>query len=61
MIGGAPQESVRRATRSALDAEIRRLVAAGEPAREIAAALAARAGLPKRQIYARALAVREED
>jgi len=40
-----------------LDAEIRERLAAGERAREIAAALAAAAGLPRRTLYARALAL----
>jgi 16S rRNA (cytidine1402-2'-O)-methyltransferase len=41
-----------------LDAEIRSRLARGEGAREIAAALAASAGLPRRAVYARVLALR---
>ncbi len=60
VIGGAPPGEPSPGEAETFDAEIRRLLAAGKPAREIAAALAPRAGLPKRQIYARVLAVREK-
>ncbi|HVH20162.1 MAG TPA: 16S rRNA (cytidine(1402)-2'-O)-methyltransferase [Myxococcota bacterium] len=42
-----------------LDAEIRARLARGEGVREIAASLAAASGIPRRQIYARALAMRD--
>ena len=42
-----------------LDAEIRARLARGEGVREIAASLAAASGIPRRQIYARALALRD--
>jgi 16S rRNA (cytidine1402-2'-O)-methyltransferase len=41
-----------------LDAEIRRQIAQGRPSREIARALASAAGLPRRQVYERVLALR---
>ena len=60
VIGGASPGEHSQSDEDALDAEIRRLAEEGKPAREIAAALAPQAGLPKRQIYKRAVAVREE-
>ncbi len=60
VIGGSPGGEDAELDERALDAEVRALVASGESARDVAAALAARAKLPKREIYARALAVREE-
>jgi 16S rRNA (cytidine1402-2'-O)-methyltransferase len=42
-----------------LDAEIRARLARGEGVREIAASLAAASGMPRRQLYARALALRD--
>jgi 16S rRNA (cytidine1402-2'-O)-methyltransferase len=60
VIGGAPGGEVADRDEEALDAEIRRLVAAGKPAREIAAELAPRWQLPKREVYARAVAARKE-
>jgi 16S rRNA (cytidine1402-2'-O)-methyltransferase len=59
VIGGAPPGGPSPLDEETLDAEIGRLLATGKSAREIAAALAPRAGLPKRQIYARVLALRE--
>ena len=58
MIGGAEEEPA--LDDAALEERIRGLVAKGKTAREAAAALAPEAGLPKREIYARALAAREE-
>ncbi len=43
-----------------LDARIRDLLAEGRGAREIAAELAHAAGVPRREVYARAVALREE-
>jgi len=60
VIGGAPPGEPSPVDEETLDAEIRSLLAAGEPAREIAAALAPQAGLPKREIYARVLGVRKK-
>jgi 16S rRNA (cytidine1402-2'-O)-methyltransferase len=57
VIGGAEEEPA--LDEAALDAKIRKLVAEGKTAREVAAALAPEAGLPKRQIYARAVAARQ--
>jgi 16S rRNA (cytidine1402-2'-O)-methyltransferase len=45
---------------NALDAEIRARLDAGLRAREIAAALAPAAGLPRREVYARALALAQQ-
>jgi 16S rRNA (cytidine1402-2'-O)-methyltransferase len=60
VIGGAsPGERAER-DEKALDAEIRRLLAEGKGVREIARDLAPRERLPRRQIYARAQAIREE-
>ena len=53
--GGGEGEAV--VAEEDLDAEIRARIAAGGRAREIAAALAPATGLPKRAIYARALAL----
>ena len=58
VIGGA--EEAPALDDAALEERIRGLVAEGKTAREVAAALAPEAGLPKREIYARALAAREE-
>ena len=60
MVAGAPGE---RAPASpdeleALDAEIRTRIGAGASSREIAAELA-RPGLPRREVYARAVALRD--
>jgi 16S rRNA (cytidine1402-2'-O)-methyltransferase len=58
VVGGRPQEA---ATTSApdLDAAIRAGLAAGEGTREIASRLARESGVPRREVYARALALRE--
>jgi 16S rRNA (cytidine1402-2'-O)-methyltransferase len=58
VIGGAPEEPP--LDESALDSRIRSLVAEGSSLREIANKLAPAARLPKREIYARAQAIREE-
>jgi 16S rRNA (cytidine1402-2'-O)-methyltransferase len=58
VIGGAPEEPA--CDEAALDARIRILVAEGSSPREIAGELAPAAGVPKREIYARAQAIREE-
>jgi 16S rRNA (cytidine1402-2'-O)-methyltransferase len=60
VIGGSPGGEQAEQDEQALDAEIRQMVAAGKSARDVAAALAKRAKLPKREIYARALAVRKK-
>jgi 16S rRNA (cytidine1402-2'-O)-methyltransferase len=54
--GGAPETTAPEA----LDARIRARLAAGQGPREIAAALAPEAGLPRRVLYARATALRAE-
>jgi 16S rRNA (cytidine1402-2'-O)-methyltransferase len=58
VIGGAQEQPA--LDEAALDARIRRLVAEGSSPREIASELAPAAGVPKREIYARAQAMREE-
>ena len=58
VIGGAPEEP--GLDEAALDARIRSLVAEGSSLREIANHLAPAARIPKREIYARAQAIREE-
>ena len=58
VIGGAPEQPA--LDEAALDARIRVLVAEGSSPREIAGSLAPAAGIPKREIYARAQAIREE-
>ena len=44
---------------SELDAEIRAAMSSCRPIREIASELASRSGLPRRVVYARALALRD--
>ena len=44
---------------SELDGAIRDELAAGRPVREIAASLARKSGLSRREVYARAVALRE--
>jgi 16S rRNA (cytidine1402-2'-O)-methyltransferase len=56
--GAAPAPAVAPAD---LDAEIRARLAAGETPRDIAAALARASDLPKREIYARVLALRDAE
>jgi 16S rRNA (cytidine1402-2'-O)-methyltransferase len=60
--GVAPDSEARGAETEVrgLDAEIRRRLAAGARAREIAAALAGAAGLPRRAVYARAVALAKQ-
>lgn len=58
VIGGAAEEPA--LDEAALDARIRSLVAEGTRPREVAKLLAPDARIPKREIYARAQAVREE-
>ena len=60
VIGGAPRERRVQCDEAALEAEIRSLLGEGKTAREIAAALAPRTKLPKRQIYATVIAAREK-
>ncbi len=55
-----PEVDAREGRGGDLDAEIRARLAAGERAREIAAALAPAARLPRRDLYARALALARE-
>jgi 16S rRNA (cytidine1402-2'-O)-methyltransferase len=58
VIGGAPEEPA--LDEAALDSRIRLLVGEGSSPREIANSLAPAARIPKREIYARAQAIREE-
>ena len=58
VIGGAEEEPA--LDEAALDARIRSLVAEGTSPREVAKMLAPDARIPKREIYARAQAIREE-
>jgi 16S rRNA (cytidine1402-2'-O)-methyltransferase len=58
VVEGAP-DGPRPADPAALDAEIRARLAAGESSKQIAAALA-RPGLPRREVYARAIALRDQ-
>jgi 16S rRNA (cytidine1402-2'-O)-methyltransferase len=55
------REAAAPASAGDLDAEIRARLAAGGRPREIAAALAPEAGLPRRALYARALALAREE
>jgi 16S rRNA (cytidine1402-2'-O)-methyltransferase len=61
VVEGAPAEESAAAELEEMDvdAEIRALIAAGKRPREIAAQLAGPSGLPRRTIYARAVAARE--
>ena len=56
--GADPAPTVRP---SDLDAEILAAIGAGEPSRAIAARLAQPAGIPRREVYARVLALRDSD
>ncbi len=58
VIGGAAEKPA--LDEAALDARIRSLVAEGTSPREVAKMLAPDARIPKREIYARAQAIREE-
>jgi 16S rRNA (cytidine1402-2'-O)-methyltransferase len=58
VIGGAPEEPA--LDESALDSRIRVLLGEGSSLREISNSLAPAARIPKREIYARAQAIREE-
>jgi len=60
VVGGAEGKEEPALAGASLDAEIRRLLGAGRGPREIAAALAVESGLPRRVLYARALALRED-
>lgn len=61
VVEGAPEaEAARGLDAAGLEAAIRERVAAGESPRAIAAALAPGARVPRRQVYARAVALREE-
>jgi len=59
-VGGAPEADVSPGTAASadLDAAIRARLAAGETPRDVAAALARARGLPRREVYARVLALR---
>jgi len=58
--GCDPEEAVRAMAIEDLEAEIRQRVAAGGRPREIAAEMAEATGIPKREIYARAVALGKE-
>jgi 16S rRNA (cytidine1402-2'-O)-methyltransferase len=57
--GAAPADRTQGLDAEALDAEIRARLAAGESSRTIAAGLTQRSGLRRRDVYARAVALRE--
>jgi 16S rRNA (cytidine1402-2'-O)-methyltransferase len=59
VVEGAPEPTLPEV--DDLDAAIRARVAEGRPVSEIAAALAKESGLPRREIYARVLALRDAD
>ena len=58
--GAAPEDRAAELDAEALDAEIRSRIAAGESSRAIAAELAPRSGLRRRDVYARSVALRED-
>jgi len=60
VVAGAAPES-KPADAETLDAEIRARLAAGESSREIARELAPRSGWTRREVYARAVALRDAD
>ena len=59
--GAEPEEAERAATWSEVevDAAIRASLVAGDSVKDLASALASRAGWPRRDVYARALEVRD--
>ena len=57
VVGGCPRQAAAGAAPD-LDAAIRARLASGETTREIASRLAAQCGVPRREVYARALALR---
>jgi 16S rRNA (cytidine1402-2'-O)-methyltransferase len=60
IVEGAKEEDAEsRSVEADLDSEILARLARGEGVREIAASLAATSGMPRRQLYARALALRD--
>ena len=59
VVGGCEGEASTAWTNENVEAEIRSLLEAGERPREIAASLATATGLPRRELYARAVAARE--
>jgi 16S rRNA (cytidine1402-2'-O)-methyltransferase len=59
VVGGAPEAAADADAPGDLDSEIRARLAAGETPRDVAAALARARGLPRREVYARVLALRE--
>ncbi len=56
VVGGCPREDAAEAAPD-LDAAIRARLASGEATREIASSLAAQRGVPRREVYARTLAI----
>jgi 16S rRNA (cytidine1402-2'-O)-methyltransferase len=56
VVGGASEEEARAAAALDVEAEVRALLAEGTTPKEIAARLAVRTGLPRRQLYQLALA-----
>jgi 16S rRNA (cytidine1402-2'-O)-methyltransferase len=59
VVAGAPEPEALGATD--LDAAIRALIAEGRPVSAISSELASDAGLPRREVYARVLALRDDD
>ena len=60
VVGGRSPEAAARAAPD-LDAAIQARLASGEATREIASGLAAEYGVPRREVYGRALAIRAQD
>ena len=60
VVAGAAPDTAALRDASGLDGEIAALLDAGESARAIAARLAGPAGLPKRAVYARVVALRRD-
>jgi len=64
VVGGCPRETVAGAAPdrdAALEAEIGALLASGETTRAIASRLSLQYGVPRREVYARALEIRERN
>jgi 16S rRNA (cytidine1402-2'-O)-methyltransferase len=60
VVSGASEDAAGPGAPDDLDSEVRARLAAGETPRDVAAALARARGLPRREVYARVTALREE-